>query len=961
MKVSPGLLFLLLASCTTPSIIATQSIQKGDAANNQNNYPEAIKNYEQYLVIAPQLGLYRNLHMEGDVLRKLAHAYSTQGQYKESIKQLKKALNIDSVNTHTLQFFEDYRQLGLVYGYSGEFNISRTYLQKSLSLNEGLEKSQKESKRTAAADTYLALAQLELSLGNYKEAREWAWKGLDIYSKIPGGDAGSIESTLIIGIIERERGQLDQAERFIKQSRDISQANKLGTGRHAQAFSEIYFLKGDPENGIRFMLQAVEEAEKANIKPQIINAYMRLGDGYQRMGDKGKANFYYRKAMTFQKEMAGDTVGFVPSLDLRVGNAKKVYDYYLTSGSTTGLASVSLRLGEQYFQKGDMDSALFMYDQAKIAFSKSGSVEGISTSSFESAKIYIAKNQFAEAEKFLHQSMSLTNQKNLKWQIFLSKGIIKEKARGYDSALLYYKESVNLINEMRGNISIEEFKTLFSNNKVEVYDGLILLLLQHYKDLSGYSYDKAVTESFEFSEQSRSRAFLDMLGNRKIEAKSTKDEDLLEKEQLLKLKIQQLSREINKATPYSTTWIQFSNELQKAEADYDILVREIKLNNSAYSTVMSVEPPRITDIQSKLDDETAVVEYWMSDEALVIWTITQAKVTATLSPIHQKDLKRLVRGYRNTIMLEEFDVVANIRKSLSQFLIRPLEPLLAGHKKLIIIPHKDLHFLPFHALEYTDKKYLVEQFIVSYAPSASVLHYCLNKTAASGTKILSMALGNLTIGGFAGLPGTELEINQLAELYPQMEFKIKEDFSETYLKQKATGQNYIHLATHGVLNKAQPLYSYLLMNPTEADDGRLTVDEIFSMNLQTKFVTLSACETGLGDIGDGDDLVGLSRAFIYAGSPGVIVSLWKVDDETTALLMARFHQYITNGYNTSESLTYAQRDLIRQSFTPESNSGVKIINLTPSLQTIASKNSKIRSESPYYWAPFIIIGNGFVK
>ena len=957
-RISIGIFLLIVTSCTTPSVIATQAIQRGDAANNQNKYEDAITYYEEYLSLSPQLGLYRNLKMESDVNRKLAHAYATQGKYRQSIQQLNKALLVDSVQGHTLEFIDDHRQLGMVQGYSGDFHASRYHLQRSLSLNEGLEKSMKDSKRGAAADTYMSLAQLEMTLGNFKKSREFTWKALNIYLNMTGEFVGVIEAKLLLGILARETGQLDQAEKWIKESQLLSKNNNLSISRHAQALGEISFLKGDPEGGIRYKLLAVDEAEKTNIKPQVMMAYMRLGDGYQRLGDQVRANFYYRKAMSVQAGMESDTLGFAPSLNLRLGDVQKAYDYYLQAGSATGLALVSLRLGEYYYQKNVLDSAASMYEQAKTSFSNTGSKEGVAKANIELAKVLIQMSEFSTAEELLNESNRLTIQQDLKWQVFLRKGIVKEHTNSVDSAYACYKTAIDIINDMRGNITIEEFKTLFTNTKVEVYDRMIQLLLKKYKSLSGYTYEKSLLEAFGYNEQSRSRAFLDMLGNRKMESKSAQDNDLLEEEQLLKLKIQQLSVQLSN-TQLRTTRHQLNNELVSAQHEYDNLLQKIKLSNNEYATVMSVDPKSIQEIQSKLDNTTAIIEYWMGEESLISWVITKEKISASTINIPRKDLQREITACRRAISLHVADVVSESLKKLNNILISPIQDKLAGYKNLIIIPHRDLHFLPFQALELTTNKFLVEQYIISYSPSASILYYCLSKTPQGGNKFLGLALGDISIGNFPGLPGTEDEVKQLVELYPAMISRSKEEFSETYLKAHATNQNYIHLATHGVFNKTQPLYSYLLMSSSEQDDGRLTVDEIFSMNLNTKFVTLSACETALGDIGEGDDLVGLSRAFMYAGSPGVIVSLWKVDDATTAWLMARFHQYISGGFTSSESLTFAQRDMIQRKFIGGQARGLKHIELAESIQRAI--NNDETAHNPYYWAPFVLIGNGFVR
>lgn len=125
----------------------------------------------------------------------------------------------------------------------------------------------------------------------------------------------------------------------------------------------------------------------------------------------------------------------------------------------------------------------------------------------------------------------------------------------------------------------------------------------------------------------------------------------------------------------------------------------------------------------------------------------------------------------------------------------------------------------------------------------------------------------------------------------------------------------------------QPLYSYLLFAPSENDDGLLTVNEVFGLDLKASLVTLSACQTGLGNLSLGDDIVGLSRAFLFAGTPAVIVSLWSVADQPTAVLMTKFYQNLEN-FSPQEALSRAQREVMKQ------------------------------YPDPYYWAPFQLIKRG---
>jgi CHAT domain-containing protein len=205
------------------------------------------------------------------------------------------------------------------------------------------------------------------------------------------------------------------------------------------------------------------------------------------------------------------------------------------------------------------------------------------------------------------------------------------------------------------------------------------------------------------------------------------------------------------------------------------------------------------------------------------------------------------------------------------------------------------------------------------------------KPFREGNQFLGMALGDKSLEEFSPIPGTSKEVNEISGLYANEKVFIKDENLISHLRQESNKYNIVHLATHGVFNKNEPIYSYLVFVPEQEEDGKLTASEVFGLNLtDNKVVTLSACETGLGSVSQGDELVGLSRAFIYAGAPSVIVSLWSVSDESTANIMVSMYNYLKN-YPLQKSLAMAQRDEMK-------------------------KNNK-----PFFWAPFVIIGNGKVQ
>ncbi len=268
--------------------------------------------------------------------------------------------------------------------------------------------------------------------------------------------------------------------------------------------------------------------------------------------------------------------------------------------------------------------------------------------------------------------------------------------------------------------------------------------------------------------------------------------------------------------------------------------------------------------------------------------------------------------------VEKLKVVAN---RLYKELIEPLD-LYLTNKNLTIIPHGLLHYLPFNAL-YDGNKYMVDKFDMRILPSASVLQYIINNKTDSEQLL---ALGNPDLGyAELSLPFAEVEVNEISNIIKDSDIFVKERATETKVKNSAGKYNMLHFASHGTFNSAIPLDSALLLAKDEQNDGVLTVRELYDMQLNVDLVTLSACETALGHIGNGDDVIGFTRGFLFAGASSIVSSLWQVDDEATYQLMIRFYKNLTT-MNKREALAEAQRQL------------------------------KATYPNPYYWSAFQLSG-----
>jgi CHAT domain-containing protein len=267
---------------------------------------------------------------------------------------------------------------------------------------------------------------------------------------------------------------------------------------------------------------------------------------------------------------------------------------------------------------------------------------------------------------------------------------------------------------------------------------------------------------------------------------------------------------------------------------------------------------------------------------------------------------------------------------------------------LVIVPDLELWGLPFQALIDRNEKYLVQDHPISYSHSVTVIKgmraFRKEKTAV-GTLL---ALGNPQIPDQAmdetrlvyrgqllePLPETETEVNLLEQLYgPESSLVLTgENASEAMWKREAGNYKVLHLATHGILNSASPLYSHVILSKPPAgsqEDGLLEAWEILQMDLSAGLVVLSACETALGRIGAGEGMIGLSWAFFVAGSDATVVSQWKVETESTSALMIAFHKNLKNGQSRARALQSAAREV--------------------------SGNEKYRH--PFYWAGFVVIGD----
>ncbi len=383
----------------------------------------------------------------------------------------------------------------------------------------------------------------------------------------------------------------------------------------------------------------------------------------------------------------------------------------------------------------------------------------------------------------------------------------------------------------------------------------------------------------------------------------------------------------------------------EAQRQYAILLTELQNSDPEYVSLVVTNPLNVTAIQRLLTGHEALLEYFFAHDSLTIFVVTPDQVTHFQVPVREKDLRAKVELLRDRLRPGPSgpDDWSGPAESLYDLLIAPVDKkdLLSGVEQLYVVPQGVLHYLPFAVLWKTKGsagEFLVERFQLAYLPSASTLSYCRRKKRLSRNTLLALAPGS------TGLRFAREEATAVSQIFPGDGLALTgQRASEAFCKSHCADYTVLHFATHGHLNKLNPLFSRIDLERTDSEDGRLEVFEIMDLDLRADLVTLSACNTALGsgyfsEVPAGDDWVGLTRAFIYAGTPTVVATLWEVDDRSTTKLMKAFYRYLPE-LGKSKALAQAQRDLLQ-------SRGSSLQNPTSALY-----------RNPYYWGAFVLVGD----
>lgn len=411
---------------------------------------------------------------------------------------------------------------------------------------------------------------------------------------------------------------------------------------------------------------------------------------------------------------------------------------------------------------------------------------------------------------------------------------------------------------------------------------------------------------------------------------------------------------------------EWKNQIASKIKEINALIVKLEIQYPKYYKLKyNSEPDSLATIQREvLDDQTALIEYFVGDSTIYVFTVLKNDLKA-LEIKKPKDFSKTIENFRNEIIRPQpiHDATNFAKKSteLYDLLLRGcLETLPKSVNKLIIAPDDVLSYLPFEILipnnkqssDFRKNDFLLKHYQISYAYSANLLleqkrakkhdatqvfagfapKYEDKDTLISAANITSRAA--LTRDGAYELKGAKDEVNAISQLINGKIF-AEASATEGAFKQEANRYKILHFAMHSLTDDKEPMFSKLLftMNPKDTtQDGDLTAGELYAMQFNADLAVLSACNTGFGAISRGEGVMSLARAFTYAGVPATVTSLWKVPDITTKEIMVEFYKNLKQGMTKDAALRQA-----------------KLTYLTNAPESIAA--------NPYFWAGFVPMGN----
>jgi CHAT domain-containing protein/tetratricopeptide (TPR) repeat protein len=825
--------------------------------------------------------------------------------------------------------------IGEFYDHWGDSNNALNYH------NQALKLFQSERDGPGEGETLRLIGTAYYDLGDRQKALEFDSKALSFAKDIPDRELEAVTLNDIGNVYnafgERKKA-LDAYERALSLHR--TNKNRRGEAVTLGNIGWLYEEEHEYYKALSYLDRALTlKRELGNTRGEgytlrlIGNVYIALGE-YQKSLDYLEPALHIMRTVD-DKDGEALTLCSLASAYGQLGSLERELDYYQrslliyqTNHNRWGESDTLSNIGSVFLDRGDNLKALQYFNEALIVERELRNRKSEASELTSIGAIYAYLGDDQRALNYLNKARSLHHAINYRgceactlstigW-IYDRQGQQSHNSKYLLKALKYYHLAIEANEHIRTVARLEEFKTKLEERSSDIYRRAIALHTQFGQ----------YTKAFELSERARARTFLDQIGNSRLNVRTGADAKLIEREQdlrstLIALQKDLMTERIKTQPQLSDTKIDsLEKTILNVQQQYENTLTDLKIRNPEYAALRSVNPLKLTKVQKLLNTDTTLLSYVVLQDSIAVFVITHHSFNMVELPVSEKQLENKITWFRHFSSLRNPKPESLVQ--LYKSLIAPIRPFVKT-PLVGIIPTGVLHYLPFAAL--TDgTAFWGDEYAIFYLPSASVLPFISGKKQLDNNSILPLAQGRAA--GLPTLQYADQEAQRIAQLY-DTEALITPTATKSAFLTRAGQYNILHIAAHGQLNNVHPLFSRVLLAPSgENDDGSVAVADVYGLTLpKTSLAVLSACETQLGPRSKGDDIIGLNRAFIYAGAPSVMASLWSVDDESTSVLMEAFYTHLRQGDHKARALQAAQRE------------------------------TRARYPHPYYWAAFVLTGD----
>ena len=890
--------------------------------SKEGNLLQALHAWRLMQSVAESLGENESIAVSSHIIGFLQFS---QGDLTAALKTYDKAEKFYDVIGDKRRRAELLVDIGQIHYSRADHSLAHEYFKKSLALAEEL------GDKKMIALGLNSIGALHSALGDYLPALEYYRKSLALCEEIK--DDQLISSPVLnIGSIYRILGNNALAMEYYQRSLSLAEAlnDKWRAAFVLSNIGQIHHSQGNYLQALEYVQKALAMAQASGHRADVAIYENLIGNIHMARREYTVALVHYEKSLQLneqvgQKSVIVSTLQSIGHVHYLEGRTDRALDYFKRS----------LAMAEQL-----MESAVTV-----------GALNGL-------GNIYLAQGNNDAALSAAERALTLASQMqkaDVLWMTHHLMGRAQRALGKSDLARRSFDASIEWIEKMRAGIAGgEQESRRFLEDKLAPYHSMIELLVA----------TKDYKEALVYAERAKGRALLDVLSSGRVNVTKamTKDED--ERERALTGQIVTLNSQLFQAEQQRnqarTTELQA--QLEKARLEYEAFQANLYTAHPELKVQRGESPVLTLAEAEKLlpDARTAILQYVVAESESYVFVIArdagEVAVTVHTLGLRSDKLATQTESFREQVASRDLLFNASARQ-LYDLLIKPVEKQLQGTKTLIIVPDGPLWDLPFQALS-GGKGYLLDDFVVSYVPSLSVLremrrkwsttYTTPNQRRAAKPSYDLLALGNpelnvlevaklsmLRAEDLGPLSSAEKEVNVIGQLYGRNRSKVLVRDRATEEEAKAGAEKYrlLHVAAHAVLDDRNPMYSRIMLSREEQrEDGMLEAWELMKLDLKAEMVVLSACQTARGRVGAGEGMIGMSWALFVAGSPTVVVSQWKVDSDRTSELMIDFHRHLVRGRRAS--MTKAE-----------------------ALRLAALKLRHGRYNHPFYWAGFVLIGN----